>query len=167
MPRDPKFQAAISEEIWEAKYRFKAPASAAEAASARQAGEADRGHDPNSLHLNSGSCPPIAYDTTLDDTFWRVARAASAREKGGKRVQEKWARAFHDAIVDFGFLPGGRILAGAGTGRAVTLFNCFVMGRIEDDLGSIFDNVKEAALTMQQGGGIGHDFSTLRPQGAP
>ena len=69
-------------------------------------------------------------------------------------------------MADFAFLPAGRILAGAGTGRAVTLFNCFVMGRIEDDLSSIFDNVKEAALTMQQGGGIGHDFSTLRPKGA-
>ena len=66
----------------------------------------------------------------------------------------------------FGFLPAGRILAGAGTGRAVTLFNCFVLGTIEDDLGAIFDGVKEAALTMQQGGGIGHDFSTLRPRGA-
>ncbi len=51
-------------------------------------------------------------------------------------------------------------------GRNVTLFNCFVMGRIEDDMASIFENVKEAALTMQQGGGIGHDFSTLRPKGA-
>src|SRR6478609_4582416 len=69
-------------------------------------------------------------------------------------------------MADYAFLPAGRILAGAGTGRAVTLFNCFVMGRIEDDLGSIFDNVKEAARTMQQGGGIGHDFSTLRPKGA-
>ena len=69
-------------------------------------------------------------------------------------------------MADFAFLPAGRILAGAGTGRAVTLFNCFVMGRIEDDLASIFENVKEAALTMQQGGGIGHDFSTLRPKGA-
>ena len=69
-------------------------------------------------------------------------------------------------MADLAFLPAGRILAGAGTGRDVTLFNCFVMGRIEDDLGSIFENVKEAALTMQQGGGIGHDFSTLRPKGA-
>jgi ribonucleoside-diphosphate reductase alpha chain len=105
-------------------------------------------------------------DATLDDTFWRVARAAAKPEKGGKRAREAWARRFHAAIADFGFLPGGRILAGAGTDRAVTLFNCFVMGRIEDDLGSIFDNVREAALTLQQGGGIGHDFSTLRPQGA-
>ncbi len=105
-------------------------------------------------------------DATLDDTVWRVARAAAAPEKGGKRVKEKWARSFHDAIADFGFLPAGRILAGAGTGRSVTLFNCFVLGTIADDLGAIFEGVKEAALTMQQGGGIGHDFSTLRPQGA-
>ncbi len=69
-------------------------------------------------------------------------RAAAAAEKGGKRARERWAGRFHDAMADFGFLPGGRILAGAGTGRDVTLFNCFVMGRIEDDLGSIFDNVQ-------------------------
>ncbi len=105
-------------------------------------------------------------DASLDDTIWRVARAAASPEKGGKRVREKWARSFHDAIADFGFLPAGRIFAGAGTGRSVTLFNCFVLGTIADDLGSIFEGVKEAALTMQQGGGIGHDFSTLRPQGA-
>jgi ribonucleoside-diphosphate reductase alpha chain len=157
MPPDTTFPAAISEEIWEAKYRFKAPLGG---------GAAAGGHDPEFKCREFGSCAPPAYDTTLGDTFWRVARAAAAREKGGKRAREKWARAFHDAMSDFGFLPGGRILAGAGTGREVTLFNCFVMGRIEDDLGSIFDNVKEAALTMQQGGGIGHDFSTLRPKGA-
>ena len=107
-----------------------------------------------------------AIDSALDDTFWRVARAAAANEKGGKRGREKWAQRFHDAIADFGFLPAGRILAGAGTGRSVTLFNCFVLGKIEDDLGAIFSGVKDAALTMQQGGGIGHDFSTLRPKGA-
>ncbi|WP_295557946.1 adenosylcobalamin-dependent ribonucleoside-diphosphate reductase [uncultured Hyphomicrobium sp.] len=107
-----------------------------------------------------------ARDETLADTFHRVAEAAASVEKGGKRARKAWAKRFYDAIADFGFLPAGRILAGAGTGRTVTLFNCFVMGRIEDDLTSIFDNVKEAALTMQQGGGIGHDFSTLRPKGA-
>ena len=107
-----------------------------------------------------------AIDATLDDTFWRVARGVAAAEKGGKKKREKWAQRFHDAIADFGFLPAGRILAGAGTGRGVTLFNCFVLGEIRDDLGAIFEGVKEAALTMQQGGGIGHDFSTLRPQGA-
>lgn len=107
-----------------------------------------------------------AGERSLEDTFWRVARAVAAAERGGKRAREMWAGRFYDAMSDFGFLPGGRILAGAGTGRDVTLFNCFVMGPIEDDLGAIFEGVKEAALTMQQGGGIGHDFSTLRPKGA-
>ena len=74
---------------------------------------------------------------------------------------------FYEALQDFKFLPAGRILAGAGTGRTVTLFNCFVMGTIPDDMGGIFAHLREAALTMQQGGGIGYDFSTLRPQGAP
>jgi ribonucleoside-diphosphate reductase alpha chain len=105
-------------------------------------------------------------DEALADTFRRVAEAAASVEKGGKRVRARWASRFYDSMADFGFVPAGRILAGAGTGREVTLFNCFVMGRIEDDLTSIFDSVKEAALTMQQGGGIGHDFSTLRPKGA-
>jgi ribonucleoside-diphosphate reductase alpha chain len=103
-------------------------------------------------------------DRTIGDTWNRVANAVAAAE--GKRQRARWARRFREALEGFAFLPAGRILAGAGTGRAVTLFNCFVMGRIEDDLSSIFTNVKEAALTMQQGGGIGHDFSTLRPKGA-
>ena len=49
----------------------------------------------------------------------------------------------------------------------MTLFNCFVMGTIPDSLDGIFGALKEAALTMQQGGGIGYDFSTIRPKGAP
>jgi ribonucleoside-diphosphate reductase alpha chain len=104
-------------------------------------------------------------DETLADTWRRVAEAVAAAEPEAERA--RWARTFADAMADFAFLPAGRILAGAGAGRSVTLFNCFVMGGIEDDLGSIFANVREAALTMQQGGGIGHDFSTLRPKGAP
>jgi len=103
-------------------------------------------------------------EATLDDTWQRVARAAASSEAANQR--ELWQERFFNAMSDLAFLPAGRIIAGAGTSRNVTLFNCFVMGQIEDDLGSIFDNVKEAALTMQRGGGIGHDFSTLRPSGA-
>ena len=102
-------------------------------------------------------------DADLDGTWWRVARALAAPE----RDPETWAGRFHEALQGFKFLPAGRVMAGAGTGRTVTLFNCFVMGAIPDDMSGIFENVKEAALTMQQGGGIGHDFSTLRPKGAP
>lgn len=134
------FLSPISQEIWERKYRF------------RVAAESD----------SSGT---RSNDKDLEATFRRVAEAAASVERDTTE-QATWSQRFFDAISDFGFLPAGRILAGAGTGREVTLFNCFVMGRIEDDLSSIFDSVKEAALTMQQGGGIGHDFSTLRPRGA-
>jgi len=102
-------------------------------------------------------------DADLDATWRRVARALAVPE----RDPELWAGRFHEALQGFKFLPAGRVIAGAGTGRTVTLFNCFVMGTIGDDMSSIFENLREAALTMQQGGGIGHDFSTLRPKGAP
>jgi ribonucleoside-diphosphate reductase alpha chain len=104
-------------------------------------------------------------DVTLADSWSRVANAIAGAENPDARA--RWASRFEDLLSTYEFLPAGRILAGAGTGRNVTLFNCFVMGLIEDDMASIFDNVKEAALTMQQGGGIGHDFSSLRPRGAP
>ena len=102
-------------------------------------------------------------DVTIEDSWRRVARALAAVEA----QPERWEKPFYEALQDFRFLPAGRILSGSGTDRRVTLFNCFVMGDIGDDLGSIFDHLREAALTMQQGGGIGYDFSTLRPKGAP
>jgi len=108
---------------------------------------------------------PRQAETSVEDMWRRVARAAASVEKPDERTL--WQARFFDAMSNFQLIPAGRILAGAGTGRDVTLFNCFVMGEIEDDMASIFENVKEAALTMQQGGGIGHDFSTLRPKGAP
>ena len=104
-------------------------------------------------------------DKSVEDTWGRVARALGEAEKT-KKGQSFWETRFADAMADFRFLPAGRILAGAGTDRAVTLFNCFVMGAIEDDMSAIFQHLREAALTMQQGGGIGYDFSTLRPRGA-
>ena len=104
-----------------------------------------------------------AQERDIEDTWWRVARALAAAEAADR---ENWARQFYAALEDFRFLPGGRILAGAGTGERVTLFNCFVMGTVEDSIDGIFDALKEGALTMQQGGGVGYDFSTLRPAGA-
>jgi len=101
-------------------------------------------------------------DRTLEDSWRRVARALSVPEANPAR----WEDTFYDALDGFKLLPAGRILAGAGSGRQVTLFNCFVMGTISDDMSGIFDNLKEAALTMQQGGGIGYDYSTLRHKGA-
>ncbi len=99
-------------------------------------------------------------DETVENTWRRIAAALAEGDTEGHEQE------FYDALEDFKFLPAGRITAGAGTSRAVTLFNCFVMGTIPDSMGGIFDMLKEAALTMQQGGGIGYDFSTIRPKGA-
>jgi len=107
----------------------------------------------------------VPLDQTVEDSWRRVARAIAAVEPEPGR--DGWEERFYAALRDFRFLPAGRILSGAGTGRAVTLFNCFVMGTIPDSLEGIFEMLKEGALTMQQGGGIGFDFSTLRPKGAP
>ncbi|MFN9544949.1 MAG: ribonucleotide reductase N-terminal alpha domain-containing protein, partial [Alphaproteobacteria bacterium] len=107
----------------------------------------------------------VTSEETIADTWARVAGAVALAERVEARAH--WRDQFLGILQDYRFLPAGRILAGAGSGRAVTLFNCFVMGTIPDDMAGIFENLKEAALTMQQGGGIGHDFSTLRPRGAP
>ncbi len=128
---------AISQRIWDMKYRLRAP--------------------------GSGDVAGEPLDKTIEDTWRRVATALAAPE----REPAKWAERFYQAMEDFKFLPAGRVVAGAGTSRSVTLFNCFVMGAVPDDMGGIFAHLREAALTMQQGGGIGYDFSTLRPRGAP
>ena len=101
-------------------------------------------------------------EQTVQDTWHRIAKALSEVETEPK----KWETIFYNALTDFKFLPAGRITAGSGTKRNVTLFNCFVMGVIPDSMSGIFDMLKEAALTMQQGGGIGYDFSTIRPKGS-
>ncbi|KIN71311.1 adenosylcobalamin-dependent ribonucleoside-diphosphate reductase [Sulfitobacter guttiformis] len=102
------------------------------------------------------------HDVTVEDTWRRIARDLAQVEDD----KEGWEETFFEALEDFKYLPAGRITAGAGTARRVTLFNCFVMGTVPDSMGGIFDMLKEAALTMQQGGGIGYDFSTIRPKGA-
>ncbi len=102
------------------------------------------------------------HDMTVEDTWRRIARDLAQVEED----RDGWEETFYDALEDFKYLPAGRITAGAGTARRVTLFNCFVMGTVPDSMGGIFDMLKEAALTMQQGGGIGYDFSTIRPRGA-
>jgi ribonucleoside-diphosphate reductase alpha chain len=129
---------ALSQEIWDMKYRLK-----------------------------TASGEPV--DKTVEETWRRIARALAAAEPEGNSTgpgRKAVESQFFHALEGFRFLPAGRIQAGAGTERNVTLFNCFVMGTIPDDMGGIFEHLKEAALTMQQGGGIGYDFSTLRPRGA-
>ncbi|MGD9255906.1 MAG: adenosylcobalamin-dependent ribonucleoside-diphosphate reductase, partial [Chromatiales bacterium] len=100
-------------------------------------------------------------ERTIMDSWMRVAGALASIES----APDVYAQRFLAILDDYRFLPGGRILAGAGSGRDVTLFNCFVMGVIDDSLDGIFTALRESALTMQMGGGIGLDFSTLRPAG--
>lgn len=124
----------------------------------------------------------IPDDDTVEATWMRIAQACAeapvalnseaAKERfqvAGYRdeFQKDRLNLFNEILSNFGFLPAGRVTAGAGSGRNVTLFNCYVMNTVADSLESIFQNLKEAALTMQQGGGIGYDFSTLRPKDAP
>ena len=90
---------------------------------------------------DAGGAP---LDGTLEATWARVARALAAVEA----EPAVWEPRFRAALEGFRFLPAGRILAGAGTDRTVTLFNCFVMGTIPDSLSGIFEALKEAALTM-------------------
>lgn len=104
-------------------------------------------------------------DGTIEETWMRVARALAAAEAPKRRTEMR--ERFLAALQEFRFIPAGRILAGAGSGRSVTLFNCFVMGEIPDDLAGIFAQLREAAVTMQQGGGVGMDFSSIRPKGWP
>ena len=103
----------------------------------------------------------FAGEQSVADSWRRIARALAATEKDAAL----WQKRFFGLLQDFKFLPGGRIQAGAGTARHVTLFNCFVMGTVDDSIPGIFRALEEGAVTMQQGGGIGIDFSTLRPRG--
>ena len=99
----------------------------------------------------------------IGETWSRVATAVA----GAEADPAHWKARFLDLLSGFRFLPGGRVLAGAGTGKQVTLFNCFVSGPLLDSVEGIFGSLKETAVTMQQGGGIGLDFSALRPAGTP
>lgn len=113
--------------------------------------------------LKAADGTPI--DKSIDDTWGRVAVAIAAAEADAP-LRDKWGFEFYRVLHDFAFIPAGRIIAGAGTGRDVTLCNCYVMGTIDDSLSGIMDSLKSSAMTLKQGGGIGMDFSTLRPRGA-
>ena len=103
-------------------------------------------------------------DHMIEDTWQRVAKAVARAEACSS--QPIWEKHFYRVLADFKYLPGGRILAGAGTSHSVTLFNCFVMDIAEDSMRGIFSALQEGALTLQQGGGVGYDFSILRPRGS-
>lgn len=100
------------------------------------------------------------------DMWTRVSKAiADAEVTEQKKVE--WEEKFRWLLGDFRFLPGGRILFGAGQSRKSTLLNCYVIPVKGDTIEAIFDWCKEAARTYSYGGGVGTDISVLRPRGAP
>src|SRR3989339_2168860 len=94
----------------------------------------------------------------------RIAKAVSVKEK--KEHQKKWEREFYEAMKDFKYIPGGRILAGAGTGFEVTFYNCFVIPSPKDSRGGILETLKRMVEIMARGGGVGINLSSLRPRGS-
>ncbi|GHO91307.1 ribonucleoside-diphosphate reductase, adenosylcobalamin-dependent [Reticulibacter mediterranei] len=100
------------------------------------------------------------------EQMWaRVARGIAAVEQTEEKRAE-WEEKFYEALNDFKFVPGGRILAGAGTGHQVTFYNCFVIPSPEDSRQGILDNLKLMTEIMARGGGVGINLSTLRPRGS-
>ena len=106
-------------------------------------------------------------ERTADDVRRRVARALAAVEPDPAR----WEQEFFDALAG-GFIPGGRVNSAAGTDLQATLINCFVqpvgdsVSQTVDGRPGIYVALKEAAETMRRGGGVGYDFSAIRPKGA-
>jgi ribonucleoside-diphosphate reductase alpha chain len=96
---------------------------------------------------------------TLDGNYRRVAKYCSTNEEDNKK--------FYSIMKNKEFFPAGRTMSNSGIGRDLTMNNCFVAPQIKDDLTDIFDKVKLGARTHQRGGGIGYDFSQLRPKGSP
>ena len=94
---------------------------------------------------------------TFDDKVQRIAVALS--DDGDHELELK------DILGDLRFLPAGRVQNAIGSKRITTAYNCFVSGVIEDNMNSIMEKAAEAAETMRRGGGIGYDFSKLRPRG--
>ena len=98
--------------------------------------------------------------------LWERQANALASVERTKTLQDKWKVKFFDALEDFKFVPGGRIMHGAGRDDiTTTLNNCYVMGIQDDSVKSIYNTIIEEALTYKYGGGCGHDLSILRPSG--
>jgi len=104
-----------------------------------------------------------AGERNVSDTWRRVARAVASVEAD----PQYWEREFLSILEGFRFLPGGRILAGAGISENATLCNCFVLDRIENSDTGVLEALGETAKTLVAGGGVGVDFSTLSPNGTP
>lgn len=99
-----------------------------------------------------------------EEMWRRVAKAVASVEKKDKK--DFWEKEFFLAMKDFKYIPGGRILAGAGTGFSVTFYNCFVIPSPKDSRDGILDTLKQMVEIMARGGGVGINLSSLRPRGA-
>jgi ribonucleoside-diphosphate reductase alpha chain len=112
--------------------------------------------------------PKYPFSIEIDETKYRLP-GESFREKCSRVADfladdKQHFYAFRDILLHQRFLPAGRIQAGAGAPRKVTLLNCFVSQTIDDSMEGIMKAATDAAKTMRMGGGIGYDFSTLRPR---
>ncbi len=99
-----------------------------------------------------------------EETWKRVAWGIAQNEKPAARA--KWEKSFYEVMSDFKFVPGGRILSGAGTNYQVTYFNCFVIPSPKDSRGGILDSLKQLVEIQSRSGGVGLNLSSLRPRGA-
>src|SRR6266480_4104013 len=113
--------------------------------------------------LKDPSGQPLEF---YPEQLWaRVARGIASVEKT-EELQAYWEKHFYEALTNFQFVPGGRILAGAGSGHQVTYYNCYVISSPEDSRQGILDNLKVMTEIMARGGGVGINLSTLRPRGS-
>jgi ribonucleoside-diphosphate reductase alpha chain len=108
----------------------------------------------------------ITVERTPVDMWGRVARELASVEETDEKRRE-WEKKFYWLMENFRFIPGGRIMFGAGQPRRSTLLNCYYIPIKGDSLENIFDFCKEAGRTYSYGGGVGTDISILRPKGAP
>ncbi|MCO5763377.1 MAG: adenosylcobalamin-dependent ribonucleoside-diphosphate reductase [Chromatiaceae bacterium] len=163
MNGDP-FESELSRQIWESHYRLDLSNRPSIFPPIEQVPQGTSRVLAKGCFLSGGVTPAATapIEPHITASWRRVARALAADEPHEKRA---WESRFYRILAGFRFLPGGRIFAGAGGGRDLTLFNCFVMGPMVDSMDAIFESLKEGALTMQAGGGVGYDFSPLRPRG--
>src|SRR3989338_5390541 len=101
-------------------------------------------------------------EITPNEMWKRIAKHVASSEKKKKQ----WEKEFYLAMDNFRYVPGGRILAGAGTGYTVTFYNCFVIPSPNDSRGGILETLKQMVEIMARGGGVGINLSSLRPRGS-
>src|SRR3990172_8172926 len=104
-----------------------------------------------------------SIEKTPEEMWHRIAHAMAQVEK--KKDRKVWEDKFYRIMQDFVFVPGGRILSGAGTGYKVTFYNCFVIPSPHDSRGGILKTLSQMVEIMSRGGGVGINLSSLRARG--